>query len=199
LIVGRAGRGRTSALYEVARQLSAATGRSAGLISIRNSQAMRPSFVRLLDPQEIPRLGVIGNDAEWARYVADRGLATLPDGRLMLLVDDYHMVETVPDNNIFDATLLSLHQKSRVQLVIATMASGINKGSLTGLLKSTGTALYLQPSAVPSDTDDGWRVRGTVFRHRPGFSYRRNDAIVQNDNGQSVIHLVDYQGSGLPG
>jgi hypothetical protein len=52
--------------------------------------------------------------------------------------------------------------------------------------------VYMRPAGSPSDTDDGWRVRGLPFQHRPGIRYRRGDAVLQTDAGQQVVHLAGH-------
>lgn len=197
LIVGASRSGRTSLLHAIARQLHVASGRQVAIFSPRavsgGDDSGELTYLTAEDLFELDKLGAREEKVEYARKL---NLFQLSDGRPLILVDDCHMFEALDAGAKLESIFATMHARSHVQVVGVTTAQAANRGTLTGAMRSSGATVYLKPSAVASDTDDGWRVRSVSFQHRPGLIYRRGDAIVQTEVGQHVIHLNNPKRTG---
>lgn len=188
LVVGASRSGRTSLLRAMARRIHAASGCPVGFFSPRALEDAPESAVHHLSVEDVEELGQLHEREERAAFALRHNLFQLPDGRPLILVDDCHVLEAYVGAQV-ESVLSSLHARSHVQIVGVTTAQAAIKGALTGALRSGGVTVYLKPSAIASDTDDGWRVRSVSFQHRPGLIYKRGDAIAQTETGQHVIFL----------
>ncbi|MFZ0164246.1 MAG: hypothetical protein WAL12_11750 [Trebonia sp.] len=96
-------------------------------------------------------------------------------------------------NNALDM----FYKQSLIQVIAATTATGVGSIPLSVTLKSSGAAIYLKPTADPSEFDNGYRVRGTQLRHRPGMVYKKGDVIIQTDETQLVAHMPELRETGI--
>lgn len=190
LIIGGPRSGRTALLQDFAHQLFDATAKPAGYFSFSSgAPSLDESTAVRLSGKDLIDLNTRRERSE-SMSEGDLGLASLPDGRIVILIDDCFAIDTLENGSTVDKALSELHQYSKIQVIAVTTAQSVNKCVLTMSMKSSSATVYLRPSAMASDVDDGWRVRGTTFRHRPGLTYKRGDAIVQIEDGQYIVHLV---------
>ncbi|WFE59216.1 FtsK/SpoIIIE domain-containing protein [Micromonospora sp. WMMD712] len=190
LIVGGSRSGRSTLLHGIADQIAGTTGHRVALVRGKPVEEPPRDDIVLFGAEEVFALGRLLTAAERREFVAERGLACLPDGRLILLIDDAPLIEKLDNGSSLETALTDLQARSAAQVVAVTSAQAAARSPLTGGMRTSGFTVYLRPGALTSDVDDGWRVRSVSFQHRPGALYSRHDAILQTDFGQHVVHLI---------
>ena len=193
LIIGGPRSGRTKLLLTLANQLAEQAEAPVAYFSPRGLPGDRlPSSLAAITASELHR--IYGSPGNRASYLAGLGSARLKDGRTLLLVDDCYAIEAMENGNTINAALSSLYRESLVQVIVATAANWIGGSPLTVSLKTSGITAYLKPTADLSEFDSGQRVRGQPLRHRPGMVYAKNDAIIQTDEAQFLVHMPEASG-----
>jgi len=196
LIIGGVRSGRTKLLGCVAGQIHDRSRQLIGFIPLRSSSsASLPGTVKL-GADDLLQFADLHMKDDRIAFARARRLYGLADSRLVVLLDDCYAFESHELGTKINDVLMNLFEQAMIQPIAVTTAQAISRCMLTNAMKASGTVVYLRPGATPSDTDDGWRVRNMPFHHRPSFSYRRYDAIVQNDTGQKVVHMISHVAEG---
>jgi len=189
LAVGGSGTGKTHLLLDLAHQL-ARSGPPVAVFRPRGGRGGNPDLLPI-SADEIRQLPTRDGD-DIQKFFRERGVACLPDGRPVLLVDDCHLIAGLQEGGSINAKLEELFRQSQVHVVAAVGPQWAREG-LPGKMKDSGVIVYLKPMLGASEIDDGFRVRGVNLKHRPGISYNRGDVLVQTEDGQLLVHR------GLPG
>jgi hypothetical protein len=139
-LIGPSRSGRTTLLEQFAIQLADEVGGKVGLLSLRaNPEAPSavPSVTQL-EPADVIELNKLREREERESFRRERDLVVLPDGRIVLLVDDAYPVESMPGGFELNTALAELHEKSTIRVIATSKAQAISKCTLTNNLKTSG-------------------------------------------------------------
>src|SRR5205807_2458970 len=144
LIVGGPRSGRTSLLIGLARQASSQLEMPVAFYSPQAIKAALPPYVTAI-PSEVFADACGLPLADRVQVLKSLDVGHLPDGRLLLFVDDCYGLEAVPDAARVNSSLGDYYRQSLIQPIAVTTPNWVSGTQLTAAMKNSDITVYLKP------------------------------------------------------